>query len=190
MRSTLFLFIGLIMMLSCNRKSSGDLSKDIQTNTPDTISNPASIDSIETKTIEPPAAILPDTVISYQRSGCFGTCPVYSFILFEDGSAQYNGTAHTKWIGRFNKTLDSTQIQGLLDLIDVMDLHRFRGDHPTSENEWILDLPTTTLVSKRDTLDRVMVRNNHSAPKAYRDFEKTLRLWIESIDWSPANSDE
>jgi hypothetical protein len=42
--------------------------------------------------------------IGIERSGCYGSCPIYSFIVKNDGTARYNGVEHVERKGAFTGT--------------------------------------------------------------------------------------
>lgn len=125
--------------------------------------------------------IWPDTLIWYSRSGCFGTCPVYSFTVYEDQQASFSCRANCQPIGNTSILISDSRWQELSDMIRSADLPRFEGNHPTSEDAWVLDLPTSTLLYYSEAYGKTIIRNNHSAPSDYRRFELQFRNWIESI---------
>src|SRR5678815_4416854 len=45
------------------------------------------------------------TEIGIERSGCFGTCPIYTFIVKSDGTLRYKGTKHVEREGEFAGTI-------------------------------------------------------------------------------------
>ena len=45
------------------------------------------------------------TEIGIERSGCFGTCPIYTFIVKSDGTFRYKGTKHVEREGEFAGTI-------------------------------------------------------------------------------------
>ena len=123
----------------------------------------------------------PDTLIWYSRSGCFGTCPVYSFTVYKDRQASFSCRANCQPIGNTSLLISDPRWHELSEMIKSADLPKFEGNHPTSEDAWVLDLPTSTLLLNSEEDSRIIIRNNHSAPSAYRTFELQFRTWIESI---------
>lgn len=55
-----------------------------------------------------------DTVITLQRSSCYGTCPAYEVIVFGDGTLVFNGYRDVKTIGPTKSRIDKSQLLNLL----------------------------------------------------------------------------
>jgi hypothetical protein len=55
--------------------------------------------------------------LTFTRSPCFGTCPVYVVRVFNDGTVEYDGQAYVKHKGRKTKTLAADTMKQLRDLL-------------------------------------------------------------------------
>jgi hypothetical protein len=70
---------------------------------------------------------IPFERIELQRTGCFGTCPIYTVTLFRNGKARYHGEAFVKNIGDFSGRLDPYtfgRVCYLLDRLHFSELER------------------------------------------------------------------
>lgn len=134
-------------------------------------------------TIDIPVPSPPDTVIWYSRSGCFGKCPVYSFLLLDNSQAIYSGRAYVPEIGTFLLELPDSSYNHFSSLIENARLEQYASDYPKAEAEWVVDLPTTTIVHFTDDQGKRVIRINHSPPDRLKAFVQELNDLIEAIDW-------
>lgn len=62
-----------------------------------------------------PMQIIPkDTVITLERTGCFGTCPIYKLKISANGSLIYEGQMYIKTKGIVKSTLSQEQLRELI----------------------------------------------------------------------------
>jgi membrane dipeptidase len=76
--------------------------------------------------------------ITLQRTACFGTCPVYSVTIADDGTVTYEGIEHTKVTGKQTWKIDRAAVRALakeMQDANYFDLeNEYRAlvtDHPT-----------------------------------------------------------
>lgn len=65
---------------------------------------------------------LPYTKIEFERSGCYGTCPVFKVILNVDGTATYEGKLFVDQIGEHTGTINAWDYARLCCLVDHLKL--------------------------------------------------------------------
>lgn len=53
--------------------------------------------------------------IVLQRSGCFGTCPIYSVEIAGDGRVLYNGERFVAVLGKHRRTIPPAEVRALYD---------------------------------------------------------------------------
>ena len=172
----------LISLLACQRKAVP--SNQVQLNGDvDTLIAPRdtgdTVDMIVDTILPPPP---PDTLLFFKRSSCFGKCPAYDLSVWTDGTAHYNGRAYTDLPGQWTCTLDSMGLNEVSQWIAANNLSQMSPSYPSDPEEWIPDLPSTTLIWKMNGISG-MIFHNHSAPESYRQFEKKIDLWIEDRPW-------
>ena len=59
-------------------------------------------------------------LVTLQRGACFGTCPVYSVVLFEDGTIVQTGIANVKEIGVQILKADAAAIKGVAERAQIV----------------------------------------------------------------------
>jgi hypothetical protein len=68
--------------------------------------------------IPSPQAIPPDTVITLERTGCFGTCPMYTLNIDAAGKVVFEGKMYVKTEGRVESKITEGQLQDLIAQFD------------------------------------------------------------------------
>jgi len=53
-------------------------------------------------------------LISMMRVPCFGECPIYSLVIYSDGTVYYEGYAHVRTVGKASKRLRPDQVLRLV----------------------------------------------------------------------------
>src|SRR5690606_14256171 len=53
--------------------------------------------------------------LSLSRTACFGTCPVYTLTVYQDGTVVYEGENHVDMTGIQTTTIDPETVQQLID---------------------------------------------------------------------------
>lgn len=69
--------------------------------------------------------------ITYSRTGCFGTCPVYKLTISADGTVQYEGEKYVKVKGKAITKLSPQQLQQLMAAIDTTQYFSLRDSYQT-----------------------------------------------------------
>jgi Domain of unknown function (DUF6438)/Ankyrin repeats (3 copies) len=120
-------------------------------------------------------------VITLRRTACFGTCPIYSLEIFENGRLHFNGEQFVSSIGSRQAQIAPTDVHALIEqfakirFFDLKDVYETR-QNPDGTTEWITDL-STTYISLR-------VGNRSKTIKDYAfspDNLRTLELEIERV---------
>ncbi|GAA4456309.1 DUF6438 domain-containing protein [Rurimicrobium arvi] len=101
------------------------------------------------------------------RSACFGTCPVYSVEVFENGMVRYIGKSHVERVGTYEKMGSKNDAVNLFNDFAVIrpdTLHRIY-------KQKIADLPGFYFfISYADSVHKVL--NADAGPEFLRDWAK------------------
>lgn len=114
-------------------------------------------ETVAEERIPPQRRVMPevplDTVkISLSRSGCYGTCPIYSVEVFGDGRVIYDGDRYVDVIGRHEYRIPVEQVRGLLDTFRRSDAWSLESDYSAMTT----DSPTYCLSIHLDGQERVI----------------------------------
>lgn len=108
-------------------------------------------------------------VLRLERTSCFGTCPVYTTVVYSDGSGLYNGRYHAKPEGKFTFKLTPSELATLLAKAES--INYFKLDDVYEQP--VTDMPTTyTYVNNGK--ERKQIRNYRGAPAELKEFEKLV----------------
>ena len=123
--------------------------------------------------------------IHLERTACYGTCPVYSVVLKNDGSVVYEGKSHVKMTGTHSGTVNLWGFNKLTELIVKSKFMDFEDRYSID----VTDMPTvyTTVVMKDGSKKRIM--NYASAgPVELWAIEQMIDKMVSDVKWD-SNSD-
>ena len=119
-----------------------------------------------------------DTLISLQRTSCFGPCPVYTVKIDARGRVTYEGEKFVRVVGRQIARIDTSVVAKLLAHAERIHFFDMRNAYRTIENPdgsttMVTDLPTkiVTVTMNRRTK---RVEDYVGAPDALNAFEEAI----------------
>lgn len=130
-------------------------------------------------------------VITLERTGCFGPCPVYFLALFEDGKIVYNGHKNVKIKGILYRQIPADTVHQLVnDFLQAGYLSlesEYSTKRDTLENGRIVEWTTTDMpsaVSSIKVTGKVkIVRNYFGAPEWLERLENRVDQVANSKEW-------
>ena len=120
-----------------------------------------------------------NAVITLQRTGCFGTCPIYTVTIYGDGRVVYNGGGYVLVAGMQTSQISEYDVRGLIDEF-------FRIDYFSLQDEYtagITDLPWTITSITIDGKTKE-IRDYYGSPQTLRDLESRIdqvantKIWV------------
>lgn len=115
------------------------------------------------------------TLIELEAFSCRGTCPVFRFMVDEEGNAQYKGKRHAALIGAYQVALSNQELAALQSIFD--------------NNGW-RQIETDALSSYQDIqrwevqyLDKRIALHKRSAGEDLRKIVEELEERINRLDW-------
>jgi hypothetical protein len=70
-----------------------------------------------------------DTVITLERSICYGPCPVYQLIIYADGKVVFEGKENVKKTGRMEGRISRAQVRELLTAFEQLDYFKLKDNY-------------------------------------------------------------
>jgi hypothetical protein len=126
----------------------------------------------------PDAAIL----VRFERTACYGPCPVDVLTIFQDGRMRYEGQEHSPRTGTYTARLSASEQRALRQAFDSA---QFFGLASTYTSE-MLDLPTYYLTYATGGRQH-RVADYDKAPAKLKALEARLAQLIEAPKrWKPA----
>lgn len=123
---------------------------------------------------------MPVEMIRYTRGACFGKCPVFELLVFDDGKAILEGKMHLNHTGFFDYTLTPEELDEMKSLLDKTD---FASMEDTYYGE-IADVPAVGLTVRRPTFEK-KIGGNWQFPDALTSIFRHLDQYVESEKWLP-----
>jgi hypothetical protein len=164
------LFLSGLMLLAVSCKKQKDTAATATDPVPVTETA-----SVETK----PEQTTPSVVATYEKTPCFGMCPIFKFTLFSDGNATYVGKNNVNLIGTYHTKLDATALQKLNNAAQKTGYFSMQENY---DNPQVTDLPSViTEISNGTELKKV--RSRRGAPSELKTVHGVFDEIIASAIW-------
>lgn len=119
-----------------------------------------------------------DVVITLERTGCYGTCPVYKLSISGDGEVIYEGTGFVNITGTQTSQISQDEIKELVDEFYNVNYFTLKDKYDAP----IKDVPTTiTSITIEGKTKKVV--NYYGAPKKLDELENKIDEITNSKQW-------
>ncbi len=125
------------------------------------------------------SSITEDQLFYYKTSECMGTCPVFTFTIFPDGSCTYQGVANVDNLGTFSGTINKEELSQFKSTLSESKFY----DINIESNSLVKDLPTTYLFYNDGNQQKTITYYDASNKKVEGIINQANGL-IESIKWT------
>ena len=92
------------------------------------------------------------TEIGIERTGCFGTCPAYTFVITSAGKCRYEGGAHAKIEGKKTGSVSMIQYHRLAEFLRDMQFFALKDEYSASITDAASTFTTAVIAGKRKTI--------------------------------------
>jgi len=157
----IFLMLVALGFTSCKRKKM-QIAEDTSTQTLATSEN-------QSKPI----------TLYYERTACFGTCPIFRFTVFNDNSCLYEGDNFVEMIGKFTGKADRDEVIKVVDMAERIGYINFKNEY---DNPMIMDIPAIVTQVNTDGKKKSMIDRYQGPTTAHSLYEAFDEL-ILSIKW-------
>jgi hypothetical protein len=107
-----------------------------------------------------------DVLITIERGGCFGECPVYSATIFSDGTVVYDGQHFVKVEGKRTHKIGKERIEKLITAFEKVGYFDLENEYRVDENGVsVTDQQTTTTSFNYNGRRKQVVDYYHSPEK-------------------------
>lgn len=97
------------------------------------------------KSASPEQGIPGDTVITLERTGCYGMCPIYKITISADGSVIFEGNRFVKKVGSAKSVISQEQIRELIAAFEKFKYFDLKDRYERPEDDckqWVTDHPS------------------------------------------------
>lgn len=127
----------------------------------------------------PDSAPAPE-LIRYERTACFGPCPVDVLRVFADGRLRYEGGAHAPRTGPYTGQLSAAERTALVQQFEAAQFFNLAPAYVSRAT----DLPTYYLTYSAGGRSR-RVKDYGAAPVRLKNLEAQLEKLIDADRWRP-----
>ena len=91
--------------------------------------------------------------IGFERTGCYGTCPSYTFIITSGGKCRYEGGKHAKIEGKKTGRVSIIEFHRLAEFLLSIQFFALKDEYTASLTDSSSTFTTATLNGKRKIID-------------------------------------
>jgi len=120
------------------------------------------------------------TQIVYQRTACFGRCPIYTLTI--DGATQmatFNGEQNTEKIGAYTKKVTKEELKAWVEAFEKANFNALNDEYLGMITDFPIKYITYTHKGKTKK-----IKERSNAPKELTDLEKLLDAYADSVGWT------
>ena len=119
-----------------------------------------------------------ESVISLQRTGCYGTCPIWQFELHRNGGANLINKRFVEPLGSFASLYNADSVSALFEQFSKTDWDLFHDEYPDQNT----DLPSVILTWKHCGFEkRIVIVGKH--PEQLDVLIKEVEATKEKLSW-------
>jgi hypothetical protein len=124
----------------------------------------------------------PEAVITLERTACFGTCPVYTVTIFDDGSVVYNGTNFVDVEGEQTVQIDPEIVKTAVKVFEDAGYFDWNDEYM---NMTVTDQPYVTISVTRDGETKKISHyyGDENAPLALTYVEAWVDIIASTEQW-------
>jgi hypothetical protein len=120
-----------------------------------------------------------EPLIIFQRTPCFGQCPDFTFSLYKDGYAQYEGGRFAPLKGKYYKTFSKNEVKAIVKQFNAACFYTFKNEYTAI----ISDVPNTYITYNYKGKHK-KVTDHWNAPQELRNLENSLDKVSNSEGWT------
>jgi len=180
MKTSLYALVVLAfvaILMACNRKAS-----QTATSTP-SVPEPPNTETARPEAQQPAKEAY--QVAGFQKTACFGKCPVYQVKFFSDGKVTWYGQLNVERKGWYEARVDEKTLKGIRDKSHELKYWDLASKYPTEMR--VADLPSTVTFVRAGDMEKTVV-DTYQGPAELKQFEDYLADIIDRLQWQPSTS--
>jgi Domain of unknown function (DUF6438) len=167
--------LAVVVLVACNRKAAA---------APSTSETPKP--SGTTKPVEEVPREKAYQVVGFQKTACFGKCPVFQVKFYNDGKVTWYGQHNVERMGWFDAMVGKDVLADIRAKVSEAKYWDFAPAYPIAHK--IADLPSTVTYIRIGDMEKSVI-NTHQAPVELVAFEDYLEGIINGLAWKPTRKD-
>jgi hypothetical protein len=118
------------------------------------------------------------TVITLERTTCYGTCPEYSLTILGNGTVIYEGRNYVAVVGEHVYQIPSDNVKRLVDAFQNARFFSMQDGY-----DLCVDCATHTASMTIDGRTKTVVYSLYSAPASLLHLDKRIDEYADSVRW-------
>ncbi|MBI1225185.1 MAG: hypothetical protein GC192_08080 [Bacteroidetes bacterium] len=167
--------LATLLLFACNRKT-----------TPPTTPTPLTTDVTTSKPDDTRPEIEPKTeayqVAGFQKTACFGKCPVYQVKFYSDGKVTWYGQMNVERKGWHEAKVDDKILAEIRAKAHAANYWDLASKYP--EGQKVADLPSTVTFIRTGDMEKTVI-DTYQGPAELVTFEDYLESLINGLRWQP-----
>lgn len=123
--------------------------------------------------------VAPDDYLSLERSGCYGTCPIYQVKIYGNGTVQYIGERHVDNVGSYSSQLNQMDIHQLFQQASLAKWESYPEKYPIDN----VDFPQFRIGYQNED-KTYLIQANSRADEELIALSKAIDLAIANLEWT------
>ncbi len=119
---------------------------------------------------------------SLEKTPCYGECPVYKFVIYQNGTAKYNGKQFVEKAGEFRSENVQKEKKAIADFAKKINYFELAGKYPKDKKAPSDFSQTITYLSTQKKSHKV-VNKGMGAPAKLKKFESYTDSILKQVDW-------
>jgi len=121
----------------------------------------------------------PQVLASIERTSCFGKCPIYKAIFFDNGEVRYVGKNFVENVGTYTTLISMDDLESINEFAAEIGYFDMEDAYPTP----IADFPKCITSFRTDGKEKSIL-NGENAPRDLIGFERHLDGLLKDRDWT------
>ncbi|MBK7340843.1 MAG: hypothetical protein IPQ10_11795 [Saprospiraceae bacterium] len=166
-----FILLACVPLLfsACCKKISKPTDQDSQISTPPPVIIPLPRFS-QNLTVADTTHLGQDSLLMLRRTACFGMCPTYDLVIYQNGLVHFLGKNNVDRLGSSYYVLNDQVWNEIKAAADSANFFKLNHTYPEDPKMFIPDL-NNTIIMINDAGMRNQVMDNHGAPAALKKLE-------------------
>lgn len=123
-------------------------------------------------------------IIILKKTPCFGECPEYELMIFDDRKVVIDAKQHLEIEGRYISELSEDRYEALISEFKESNFFAFEDEYTSN----ITDLPTTFVTFRTEGKEK-KIMDYHGAPEELKELEKAVHELIVELEWEEVEED-
>jgi hypothetical protein len=168
MRHSILFFVVLLFVASCNSKK--EVASTEAVSVPDTV-----------VVVMKPQTPKDSLAVRFERTPCFGRCPVFKIKVYKSGFATYEGLNFAEKMGLYSYRFSEADLDKIYEMANAINYFDLESEY---NDPRVTDLPAT--ISEIQINDQTHTVNARmGVPQSLKDFHENLGIMLNERDWKP-----